>query len=173
VSQPDDGSAVSSPQPGAGYRAVARPHRNRLRIGSLILGVGAWPLGQVYGYGLYGYGPLAGPLLFGLLAFLFGLGVLTRVIRGEANSRGRAIAGIALGVVLIVVGLALLGRFAAGVYENAQHRGLSHHTGHLPFVAPGAISVATDFDFRHHVERSDGAVPQRRQLHHGLGFVGS
>jgi hypothetical protein len=154
---------VSSPQPGAGYRVVASPNRNRLGIGSLILGVGAWPLAQLYGYGplagLYGYGPLAGPLLFGFMALLFGLGMLARVIRGEASSRVRAIAGIALGVVLTVVGLVLLGRFAVGVYENAQHSGLSHHTGHLPFVAPGAISVATDFDFRHHVCTTPAGSP--------------
>jgi hypothetical protein len=70
------------------------------------------------------------------LALLFGLalviGLAARVKRGEANSRGRAIAGIALGVVVIVVGLALLGRFAAAVYENAQRFRLSHETATTP-----------------------------------------
>lgn len=99
---------------------------------------------------LQGTGPLAFPLIFGLFALVMGLAALARVKRGEANSRGRAIAGIALGVVAIVVGLALLGFAATGLYEKAQRRGLSHNTGHLPLVAPGAISVATDFDFRRH-----------------------
>jgi hypothetical protein len=101
MSQSDDRPAVPSP-PGAGYRAVASPHRNRLGVVSLILGGVAVATSW-----------LAIGLFFGIAALATGLAARARVKRGEADNRGTAIAGIALGAVAIVVGLVALGLVAA------------------------------------------------------------
>jgi hypothetical protein len=109
MSRSDDRPSVPSP-PGAGYRAVASPHRNRLGVVSLILGgVAIATSWLVIG------------LFFGFAALATGLAARARVTRGEANKRGTAIAGIALGVVAIVVGLVALGLVAADQFYFRHH----------------------------------------------------
>lgn len=86
------------PQPYAGYAAPA-PARNGMGIAALIVG-----LVSLLGVLCFGFGGF----VLGLIAIVLGFVARGRVKRGEADNGGIATAGIALGVLGIVVNAALL-----------------------------------------------------------------
>jgi len=92
MTRPVDGPGVPGASDGG-----ASPYRNGLGIVSLILGVVA--LGTSW---------LVIGVPFGIAALAVGLAARARVTRGEANNRGIAISGMALGVLAIVVDIAVV-----------------------------------------------------------------
>lgn len=87
------------PQPYSGYPQGPTPTRNGLGIAALIVG-----LVSIFGVVCFGFGGF----VLGLVAIVLGILGRGRAKRGEANNGGVATAGIALGVLGIVVNAALL-----------------------------------------------------------------
>ena len=84
-----------SPQfSGVGHAAAPTSLRNGPGIASLVFGV----LGLITSWLVVG-------IVFGVFAVVFGFTAEVLVVRGEADNRGLAIAGMVLGVVAIVLGL--------------------------------------------------------------------
>jgi uncharacterized membrane protein len=95
VSEPLEKPLVSPHPSRAGYSAPVGSPRNGPGIASLVFGV----LGLITS--LFSVG-----ILFGLFAVVFGFTAEVLVMRGEASNRGLAVAGMVLGIVAILVGLA-------------------------------------------------------------------
>ena len=86
------------PPPYGGYPPQAAAPRNGLGITSLVLAV----------VGLLSVATVFAPIALGIAAVIFGFIGHARVKRGTANNGGVAIAGIVLGGLAIVVGLAFI-----------------------------------------------------------------
>jgi hypothetical protein len=95
VSEPLEKPLVSPHASPAGHSATVGPLRNGPGIASLVFGV----LGVITS--LFSVG-----ILFGLFAVVFGFTAEVLAMRGEASNRGLAVAGMVLGIVAILVGLA-------------------------------------------------------------------
>lgn len=86
------------PPPYGGYPPQAAAPRNGLGIASLVLAV----------IGLIAVATVFAPIVLGLVAVVLGIVAHLRVKRGAANNGGVAIAGMVLGGLAIVVGLAFI-----------------------------------------------------------------
>jgi hypothetical protein len=86
------------PPPYGGYPSQAAAPRNGLGIASLVLAV----------IGLVGVATVFAPIGLGVIAVITGVIGHGRAKRGIANNGGVAIAGIVLGALAIVVGLAFI-----------------------------------------------------------------
>ncbi len=86
------------PPPYGGYPPQAAAPKNGLGIASLVLAV----------IGLLSVATVFAPLALGVVAVIFGFIGHARAKRGTANNGGVAIAGIVLGGLAIVVGLAFV-----------------------------------------------------------------
>ena len=86
------------PPPYGGYPPQAAAPRNGLGIASLVLAV----------VGLLSVATVFAPIAFGIVAVVFGFLAHARAKRGTADNGGVAIAGIVLGSLAIVVGLAFI-----------------------------------------------------------------
>jgi Domain of unknown function (DUF4190) len=86
------------PPPYGGYPSHAAPPKNGLGIASLVLAV----------VGLLSVATVFAPIALGVVAVIFGFLGHARAKRGTANNGGVAIAGIVLGGLAVVVGLAFI-----------------------------------------------------------------
>ena len=86
------------PPPYGGYPSQAGPPKNGVGIASLVLAV----------IGLLSVATVFAPIALGIVAVIFGFIGHARAKRGSANNGGVAIAGIVLGGLAIVVGLAFI-----------------------------------------------------------------
>jgi Domain of unknown function (DUF4190) len=97
--QPQPYSGYSpQPQPYSGYPTPGVAPKNGLGIASLIVAILA----------LLSSWTIAGGIILGLAALIIGFVARGRVKRGEATNGGVAIAGIVLGALGLVVGLAFI-----------------------------------------------------------------
>ncbi|MFF3840928.1 DUF4190 domain-containing protein [Streptomyces sp. NPDC001930] len=87
--------------PGYGQPGWQQPQSNGMGIASMVLGICAVVL-AFCSYGILG-------LILGGVALPLGIVARKRHLRGEANSKGQAVAGIILGSIGIVLGLAGIG----------------------------------------------------------------
>lgn len=94
------------PPPYAGYPPAAP--KNGLGIASLVLAIGALVL----------VWSVAGGIVLGIAAAVLGVAARQRVKRGEANNGGMAIAGIALGLLAVVIGLVFIPIWIA-IFQDA------------------------------------------------------
>lgn len=85
-----------APPPYAGYPPAVP--RNGLGVVSLLCAVAALVL----------VWSVAGGIILGIVAAVLGVAARQRVRRGEANNGGMAIAGVALGILAVVIGLAFI-----------------------------------------------------------------
>ena len=97
------------PPPYGGYPPRAAAPRNGLGIASLVLAV----------IGLLSVATVFAPIALGLVAVIFGFLGHARAKRGTANNGGVAIAGIVLGALAIVVGLAFIAIWTT-VWEDVR-----------------------------------------------------
>lgn len=95
------------PQPYAGYTPPPTGPQNGLGIAALVIAIVA----------LLFCWTVFGGVIGGLIAMVIGFVARGRVKRGEANNAGVAIAGIVLGVVAIVAGLAFIAIWV-GVFND-------------------------------------------------------
>jgi hypothetical protein len=86
------------PQPYSGYPPPPLAPKNGLGIAALVLAVVA----------LVSVWSVAGGIVLGLAAVIIGLVAWGRVKRGEANNGAVAIAGVVLGALALIVGLAFI-----------------------------------------------------------------
>jgi len=93
--------------PYGNYPGVPVAPRNGLGIAALIIGVIA----------LLSSPSMAGGIVLGVAAVAFGFAGRARVKRGEANNGGVAMAGIVIGVIAIIAGLAFVA-FWVGLFKD-------------------------------------------------------
>ncbi|MFB6819629.1 DUF4190 domain-containing protein [Streptomyces sp. NPDC056347] len=91
-----------SSYPGYGQTSWVTPPANGMGIAAMVLGILAVCLFCVYGIP---------SLVLGTLALIFGILGRKRAQRGEANNGGQALAGIILGSIGIVFGVAIISFF--------------------------------------------------------------
>lgn len=112
------------PQPYSGYPPPSLRPRNGLGIASLVLAIIA----------LVSVWSVAGGIILGLVAMVIGFVGWGRVKRGEANNGGVAIAGIVLGALAVIAGLAFIAVWLAlwkdvggGDYIDCMQKAGSDH----------------------------------------------
>lgn len=86
------------PQPYAGYTPPPTGPRNGLGVASLVIAI----------VGLLSSFSVAGGVILGIVAVIIGFVARGRVRKGEANNGGVALAGIVLGFVAMIAGLAFI-----------------------------------------------------------------
>jgi hypothetical protein len=104
---PPPGYPPAPPQPYAGYGPPAAAPRNGLGVAALVVAI----LGLVSSFSV------AGGVILGIVAVVLGFVGRARVKKGEANNGGIALAGIILGVLGIVIGLAFI-KVWLGVFDE-------------------------------------------------------
>jgi len=95
------GTHPGYPPPYLGYRPAGP--RNGLGVASLVLAIA----------GLLSVWSVVGGIILGIVGAVLGVVGWRRVRRGEADNGGIAIAGIVLGVMAVIVGLAFAGIWIA------------------------------------------------------------
>ncbi|MBV8862155.1 MAG: DUF4190 domain-containing protein [Mycobacterium sp.] len=91
-------SGYPPPQPYSGYPPPQSGYKNGLGIASLVLAI----------LGVLSFWTVFGGIILGLLALVLGFLGAVRANRGEATNRGVAIAGIVLGLLAVIGGVATI-----------------------------------------------------------------
>jgi Domain of unknown function (DUF4190) len=90
-----EGYTPPSQQPYFGFNPPPPRPRNELGTASLVFGIIAF---------VFSWVPLGLGVILGICAVVTGVAARKRVKRGEADNNGATIAGIALGIVAIIIG---------------------------------------------------------------------
>ncbi|WP_179472388.1 DUF4190 domain-containing protein [Mycolicibacterium vinylchloridicum] len=101
------GYPPAPPQPYAGYAPPPAAPRNGLGITSLVIAIVA----------LLSSFSVAGGIVLGIVAVIIGFAGRSRAKRGEANNGGVALAGVILGFLSIIIGLAFIAVWV-GVFKE-------------------------------------------------------
>jgi hypothetical protein len=121
-SGPGPGPGIPAPPPvgygygypgGYGWPGMPMTPQNGMGIASLVLGILSLCLFCLYG---------VVSVVLGILAVVFGIKGRRRAERGEADNRGQAQAGLVMGIIGIVLGVAVIVLIAIGI-SFALHDG--------------------------------------------------
>ncbi|MBX9395663.1 DUF4190 domain-containing protein [Streptomyces sp. TRM72054] len=94
------------PQGGYGWPGMPRPPQNGMGIAAMVLGIVSCTLFCLYG---------VVSVVTGILAVVFGLKGRKRAESGVADNHGQAQAGLIMGIIGIVLGLAVIVLIAVGI----------------------------------------------------------
>ena len=142
---PYPGYPPGPPQPYSGWAPSPAGPKNGLGTASLVLAIIALVL----------VWSVIGGVITGIVAVAIGFAARGRVKRGEANNDGVAIAGIVLGILAIIAGLAFIAIWA-GVFNAI---GGGNYVDCLRNAGNDQAKVQQCVDqFRHHIENTFGVT---------------
>nr|WP_265564971.1 DUF4190 domain-containing protein [Streptomyces hygroscopicus] len=106
------GYPVPPGYPGYGWPGMPLPPRNGLGVAAMVLGILSVCLFCLYGIF---------SLVLGILAVVFAVKGRKRADQGEADNRGQAQAGLVLGIIGIVLGIAVIALLVIGITTAINH----------------------------------------------------
>ncbi|PZT68437.1 DUF4190 domain-containing protein [Streptomyces sp. SW4] len=109
--------------------------QNGMGIAAMVLGILACCLFCFYG---------VVSVVLGILAIVFGVKGRRRAERGEATNHGQAQAGLVMGVIGLVLGIAVLVLLAVGITAAINSDSDSYDDPYYGAGAPAAVSVAAN-----------------------------
>ncbi|MEU6772083.1 DUF4190 domain-containing protein [Streptomyces sp. NPDC046759] len=120
--------------PGYGWPGMPMVPQNGMGIAAMVLGILSLCLFCMYG---------VVSVVLGILAVVFGIKGRRRADRGEATNRGQAQAGLIMGIIGIVIGIAVIVLLAIGI-TAAVHEGSTHSDPYDDSARSVSVVVATD-----------------------------